>query len=233
MNRFEFYQKHYFFELDRRTELNSSLSIPLGVFGLLSGALVYLVSNFNFAWDTFTYIFLILVAGAVVSILLVVYFLLRAYWSYDYMYMTDTEVIRNYENELTNYYKRNGQKNVSDLVDKELDDMLIHKYSEAGTHTAANNAKKSATLRKSNSAIVALVIFLLLLSPVFFVNNQLHAISRSKVNSEEPMGKQKETGNDKHVEKSEKPLEKPKEPPNKLLNEFSEKEKKGKQNLNE
>ena len=196
--------------------------------GLLSSALVYLVSTFSFEWNTVTYFFISLTLGAVSSAILVIFFLVRAYWNYKYEYITDTEVIRNYEIELKSYYEKVGVEKIGQIVNKEIDEMLVHKYAAAATYNAANNAKKAANLNKANAAIVAVIVFLFLSTPFFILNYTAHKLPKPNTHSEVPMAQNQDSEKNKKPEEIKKPPEKPKEPPNKWVHEFSEEEKKNK-----
>lgn len=173
MDKFEFYQKQYFFELERRQELNSSLSISIGVVSLLIGAIFYLISNFIYHYFILSYFFIVFIVCSIVSILFVIFFLISAYWNYTYRYISDTEIIREYENKLINYYESIKKEDITNLVNKEINDMLIRKYSASATYNAKNNAKKSVNIHRSNTAIVILVICMFFACLLFFVNIQL------------------------------------------------------------
>lgn len=233
MNKLEFYQKHYFAELERRKELNDFLSIPVGALGLLCGALAYLVTNFSFDWNFQTAVFCFLIAGAMISILFVLWFLLHAIWRYQYCYLSFADNIRKYENDLRVYYASSKKKQIEVQLENEIEEMIIRQYAKTATSNAKNNEKKSANLYKSNMAIVFLVIFLLLSAIPFFGNHQLHKQSILKIDCEVTMGKEKTADKDKQDVKSQTPAEKPKEPEIRVLNEFSEKEVKKRERLDE
>ena len=192
MDKFDFYQKHYFYELEKHFQINNSLSIPLGVLGLLSSALGYFTTNFTIDNSWVTYAFIVTLVCAGLSILLTVYFQFRVYRKYSYDYIADPDDILNYEKELLAYHRKNNHKNVLSLVASEVEDMLIRKYSSAATYNASNNLRKSTNLRRANAALALLVIFFFLSAPLFFWNYHTHKILNN-VKSEVVMAKDQDS----------------------------------------
>src|SRR5580692_674838 len=106
---FEFYRNYYFRELDRKNEINGSLSIPIGLITALVGGLSYLITNFEYHVNFWLTIPFVLTTGAgLYFLILSVYNLIRAYTNfpgrYEYILIADVDVIEDYHEGLKEYY---------------------------------------------------------------------------------------------------------------------------------
>lgn len=168
MQPFDFSQKHYFLELERRHQITSSLSIPIGVLALLIGAITFLASNFNFDFSTLSVIFGVFLLGSISSSIVTVIQLFRSYWSYEYQYLASPIDYKQYYDSLVSYYKENSDRDANSHASKDFEETLSQNYAEAATINWRNNNQKSATLHKANTSLVWLVVFVFLSSTIFY-----------------------------------------------------------------
>jgi hypothetical protein len=227
MDSFNFYQKHYFHELERKAQITNSLSIPVGVLSLLCGVLGFYVSDFHFSLQPIPLVFPFLLLCSAIVIVLTVYFLFRSYWSYTYRYISNPDELLTFQKDLEKYYQSIGNNNPVDHALTEFEETLIRKYSNSATQNAINNDNKSSYLHKANSSLVWLVALVFLCTPIFFWNKNTVSKMESKYNiinnsGDNQMAKDsKDTPQEKPAEKPTN-VEKPKEPPDKIMREGDE-----------
>ncbi len=158
------YKNHYFYEIERRDQINNSLTIPLGVISLVSGAFLVIAKKIDYPFNTSEIIQLNLLGLTAVTLILAAIFIGRAYWGYGYAHMPRSEEIRQYCDNLKNYYINQGC-NVDDsnkLADKETLQYIDSQYSVNAEQNAKNNDIKSANLFKANGFTMTSVVFLVI-----------------------------------------------------------------------
>ena len=173
MNLREFYQTHYFHETDRRDQINTSLTIPLGVVSLVSGALLVIAKEIDYPFNSPEVIQLHFLGLTTIALTLAAIFMGRAYWGYGYAYMPSTEEIRQYLKYLENYYTNlnYSTNDASEQAVKETLEYLDSQYSINAEKNAVNNAIKSANLFKANGFTMASVVFLVISAIPYLVNS--------------------------------------------------------------
>ncbi|OPZ79191.1 MAG: hypothetical protein BWY78_00183 [Alphaproteobacteria bacterium ADurb.Bin438] len=157
-NKYDFSKNCYFKELERKNEIISSLSIPLGVITLIGGFFAHIIVNYNFNknchLDT---IFVILNIILFMVLAYSLYCLLKSANGQPYKYILPANEIQNYYNELDNYYKNEGGEN---MTLNDISSFLEEAYVEASSNNWHCNFQKSAYRYKSHiSIIIALIMF--------------------------------------------------------------------------
>ena len=222
MDNLDFYQKHYFHELERRHQVTTSLSIPVGILVILIGAVTYFVSSFKFAPDVETAIFALFLTGAAVGILYCIVFLFRSYWSYEYQYLASLVDFLDYQTKLNEYYRLKSPKKAVQLTHDEFRKRIAERYAHAATRNAANNRQKSASLHKANTGLVWVVCFVLAASPIFYWQ-QYNNTKLVSSNSEVQMSKSDSNKGKQDKPESKPEPQKPEPPQNVNLRESEEK----------
>lgn len=172
-DKFDFYQDYYFRELNRRNEINSSLSIPIGLITALVGGGSYLITNFEYhvsLWLTIPFIVTILIG--MVFLVLSVYNLIKAYTNfpgrYYYILIADNEVIEKYRQDLKAYYAANPS--LPDASEEEFEQYLIANMVK---YTGANQKNNRRKTKFSYNCEKHLIISLIVVSiglPFFSIN---------------------------------------------------------------
>lgn len=169
MNRFDFFQKHYFFELERRHKITSSLSIPVGVLVVLIGAITYLLNNYQFEQDLYSFAIAFFLLCSIISAIFTIIYLFRSYWSYVYQYLSSPTEYKQYYDELVTYYQENDTEDYERLAKRDFEEALSENYASATDLNWRNNNRKSATLHKANTSLVWLVIFTFISFVIFYI----------------------------------------------------------------
>lgn len=233
MNRFDFYQRHYFHEFERKDHLLDALSVPLGILSLLVGGFAYYLVGFQYGGTFDTILFVICLAVAAVLITVIVAFLVRSYWNFTYHFISDTQEVHEFDDANITYWKSRSPKSFQRKADGELQEMLVRKYSRAATLNAANNDRRSANLHRANTATICLVVVFFLTSPVYFWNSFTNRKPAQQTMPGMLMSKDDDSKKPAKPTEAEKKPEKPKEPPDKMLREFDERRTRDTKELND
>lgn len=163
MDRFEFYKELYFKELERKENLNNSLSTPIT---LITGGIVviyFFLSVFDFTisvWLSITFI-LLLSANSIVLIFSS-FFLASAYAKvipfskpYGYLYMADPISLEDYYKSLIEYYQKIGQKDhLEEISGKDLETHVNELLCEYTKSNSEQNDRKTLKMTRSKRCIM-------------------------------------------------------------------------------
>ena len=168
----EFYQTHYFHETDRRDQINNSLTIPLGVISLVSGAFLVIAKEIDYPFNFSEIIQLSFLGLTALVLISAAVFLGRAYWGYGYAHMPRTEEIRQYYENLKNHYVnlKHSEEDAIKLAHEETLQYVDSQYSVNAEQNAGNNDIKSANLFKANGFTMASVVFLVISAVPYVIN---------------------------------------------------------------
>jgi len=181
-DKFDFYQDYYFRELNRRNEINGSLSIPIGLITALVGGGSYLITNFEYhvaLWLTVPFIAVMLVGLGFLG--MSVYNLIKAYTNfprgYNYIYIADNDDIEKYRQELKAFYADNPS-----LPDSSEEDFEQYLISSMVKNTGANQRNNKRKMKFGYNCEKHLIIALILVSaslPFFSVNYWLKPVKKT------------------------------------------------------
>jgi hypothetical protein len=132
-------------------------------------------------------LFIILLGGAIFFAVLIVYYLIRAFYHYEYVYLPFPKEI---EKDLLNiekyysdkYYQKLSKINKKDLIDKDENELLNTYFKDCITENIRRNDKKAAYLHKSSTTLIILLILLMLSASIFFIKfNSIENIQNVKI----------------------------------------------------
>jgi|GEM_PF-3131650 len=160
----------YYYELERKENIYSSFSLPVGVTSLLFGIAIYYAQGISLAIiDLWTILFIVCYTGFFLSLICTIYFLLRALYKYRYSYLPTPQTIENYVSELRTYHlelkeynKENNPIETDELLKVDLQEVLINLYIKCSERNTNNNDMKITYRHKSHTSIIASLIFLLI-----------------------------------------------------------------------
>lgn len=172
MNDFEFYKHIYDRELNRRSKLDESINVIVGIVSLLIGFISYFFSNEKY----FKYIqcniplwilFLIIILFIAISIL----FLVKSYNNYlrgfNYPNISYLKSIREYQKVLLPNYNNTVDDEKKIIFEDELIDRLIRITDE---NTKINDIR-AYDLYLSKTFIILTLIFLFIISLILIIKN--------------------------------------------------------------
>lgn len=190
-----FYKDQYDKTLDRKNEINTSLSTPIGILTALMAGLYFASTNFDFDDNRFlSYSFILI---SLVSIFLLgksIYHLIRAFSDfhngYDYAYLNDTDVLDHYYQGLITFYQAQPNATLAHSVinaRKDFDEYLLQELiKSAGIKQKNNKSKIFQRFRCHQFMIYALIALSLLIIPFgidFGVNKGKDKIQKVKIDS--------------------------------------------------
>jgi len=136
-NKFEYYKENYYRELNIKSEINNSLSLPIGIISGIIAGMFYLFSNFDFRYaGLLNAIFILFLSLDFIFLIISIYYLIKAYSDfpkgYEYALLPDTNEIDLYETQLKTYYSDNK------ILDKSKDDVKEYILSQMIMNTGQN-----------------------------------------------------------------------------------------------
>lgn len=171
-----FYKDQYDRALDRKNEINNSLSTPIGILTALIAGLFYATTNFNF--DDNRILSVVFAFIGLVSIYFLsksIYHLIKAFSDlhdgYDYAYLNDTDVLDGYFKDLVAYYDviNHVVPSATDsyqYAKKDFEEYLLKEYIKStGINQKNNKAKVFERFQCNQYMIYALISLSLLIIP--------------------------------------------------------------------
>jgi hypothetical protein len=169
-----FYKDQYDKSLDRKNEINSSLSTPIGILTALVAGLFYCTTTFDFSdRPTLTIIFAIIGAVSLVLLSKSIFHLVKAlsdlHEGYDYAYLADTDDLDKYYTGLLNFYNnqpRATPASARQSAQNEFDAYLVSELiKSAGINQKNNKAKMFQRFKCHQFMIFAFISLSLLIIP--------------------------------------------------------------------
>ncbi len=224
------HKESYYFEIERKDKLNSSLSFPVGVIALLGGAVSVMSKAISLPPSDTQKVLIVLLVLAGVCLVISCYYLVRTYWGHPYKYMPYSGELLEYRKKLYEFYLASGQEEqtADSASDQELCDYIISEYAAGATFNAKSNNVKSATLFKANAFIVAVLALVVSAIPAYLYHQLTTSppIHRVELTNEEiVMTTEPEQQPAKQPERQAPPVElvKPTPPPSRVIKEHVEK----------
>jgi hypothetical protein len=169
MDRDSTFKEHYFWELQRRDSLNSSLAFPVGVVTLLFGATYAMSQTVSLELTGWNAVLLLLLVVTSVLLALGVFFLVQSYWGYTYKHMPLSAKLLDYREELVAYHKACGKIGVDAHAAAEEDfrNDLDRAYATNCEINSENNDSKSSNIFRANLYIIASIASVALCGLIF------------------------------------------------------------------
>lgn len=178
MDRLSFLIDWYHKENERRTSLNDSLNIPIGILTGLFALMFFLIKEFDFKseihlWISFS--FIVFLSASIIFWLLVVYNLFMSYnklfkgYEYDGLPFA-TQLDEQYKGLVDYYNKYKGQLNQNTTIDSLYEEQLIEMLSEYINTNVDNNDKKSEYLHVAKQFLFGCIMSIIICAIPFVIN---------------------------------------------------------------
>jgi hypothetical protein len=235
MDKFAFFKDQYYKEIDRKNDITSSFSTPIGIISALVAGIFYSLTTFDFSFHLILSLtFVGLVFASIIFLGLAIFHLIKAlsdfHDGFNYAYLNNADELDNYHRQLKEYYK---QSNIADTSDTEFDDYVLSELIKSTAINQKNNDKKIYHRFLCNKFMVSTFLVLCVLTIPFGVN---FSIKKAKPNIQNISidstlnvnlkTKQNQSLIDSAIiklykmeEENEKKVEKPLPPPTKMLTE--------------
>lgn len=150
---FEYYEKIYFYELARKEQIFSRLSIPLATIIAIAGFYSIIISGDRAVLTLGAKIwFLTILAISVVSLAIGVYFFIDALLGKMDKNMPEPNIIEKYRLDLLDYYRE--EDDTEAVVAQQIRKYYYEKYMDCATICTINNDRKSSSLYFCNIALI-------------------------------------------------------------------------------
>ena len=186
---FDFAQRTYEMEIERKDKINASLSLPAGVVALLAGVVALFVEKVPQSLPGYAgVIFAIAAIGLLIAIVVAVLFLLLAYIGRGYYYLNTPLQWRRQVRALEDYYRNNDENNIQALVEEDIKRNLLSQYEESAHENFENNRKKLDYLNNAKIAIACGLVALLISVVPYYVlthgekTHRVHVTNLKEIN---------------------------------------------------
>ena len=173
MNLRDFYKCQYELEIARKTDLTAALSIPLGVFSLLIGALVLIAKDLHAPlsnWECFTLGFVVAAAAGCV---VVAVYLFKAHTTFEYSFLPTAMKLREYHSDLVTFYLQVGhsQEAAESAAEADTLEYISEQHAINATHNSRNNDRKSGYQFLANQALMVAVALASCAGVLYVINS--------------------------------------------------------------
>ncbi len=222
----QFYKEHYFHEANRRHQLTNALAIPIGVLTVIGGALIVVAKHLDTPLtciEIFTLQFLVITA---ILLLTTIYFLIRSYFNYSYGYIATSQELKDYRDNLIEFYK--ADPNPEEKSEKDLEEYINSQYAEHTHLNVQSNDLKSYYIHKANGFLIATILVAFVSSIPYVVDTIIKPTEPQKIEiTNFNQIKENQMSEDKKPEPTKqeaipKPIEKPTPPPGRIIKESEE-----------
>lgn len=133
----------YYFELQRKQQLEASLMLPVAVLTGLGGVLFSFARSFRYGHNVKTYVFVAALTGATISLMWVVFYLIRGTHPFTYEVIPSSTELLSFYNESKDYYK---STRAEFKADEDFESEMRAAYAKASSKNRQNNISKSGFL---------------------------------------------------------------------------------------
>ncbi|MBW7989939.1 MAG: hypothetical protein FVQ84_07990 [Planctomycetes bacterium] len=171
MNTEEQYKLHkgfYEFEFQQKNFIISRLTTAYTVIIIVGGGGAYFLNNFNlYPISTLGVIFLLLFVPFALSLLTVIFYLTKCFFTYEYGYPAAATEFQRYIEDHEKRNKRVAASKKRDIRDK-VQQCLSKQYCECATILRRHNKTRIGWFLRAMQATRVAVIFLFIMTPVFY-----------------------------------------------------------------
>ncbi|MBO6806090.1 hypothetical protein [Thalassospira sp.] len=155
----EYFEKLYFYEFTRKSEIEASITSRFSVLIALLGALFFVFREYYSGINVYNIsrldvFFVVSFLASLVLISVSVAYHISAVYSVHYSFIPDSNALLSYRRELIDYHKQNGRSNPEKKANLDFCDYLTNSYAEAASRNGEKNLMKSARRHKSLQFLV-------------------------------------------------------------------------------
>jgi hypothetical protein len=160
----EIVRAHYFHEAERRRDLNSSLSIPLGVLTALFAAIVAMLGGVSAPINSAEWILLGLCTLAASAGVGAIYFVIRSYLGYSYAHPTSMGPLVVWREEALTKGIAVSQ------IEADINRIMSDQYANAAERNALNNDDKSGYIHNAGEWLTACLVLVIAAGVVYTIH---------------------------------------------------------------
>jgi len=165
---YSYAKERYLWEHTRKNELNSSITIPLGIMIVQISGLAYFFINFpKETCNKFFIIFIVLLCLSSISLILSIVCFFKHQIGYKYVYIQSPQDMENYCNRYIAAYTENNDDIDYKYIINELRETELSEYIKATENNILNNETK---IKRYRYFLLSLIITTVLLVLTLFIN---------------------------------------------------------------
>ena len=155
----DFLKELYKIEIERKHQLSISINIPIALLVVFGGVLAKIGLDFSYKYILVSCIFIIFYAFSIFFYLISIYCLIMSYYNArPYCYLTSPGILKQYYDDLCEYYVNNNEAESLEKTKIDFDALLLENYIQAIDTNLNNNDTKS---RYINDAVLYIIITLI------------------------------------------------------------------------
>lgn len=147
----------YYFELQRKQQLEASLMLPVALLTGLGGVLFSFARSFTYGGNAKTYVFATALSGATISLMWVVFYLIRATHPFTYEVIPSSTELLSFYDQSKDYYRSIAAEF---KADEDFESEMRGAYAKASSKNRQNNISKSGFLYRAQMGLVCGAVFL-------------------------------------------------------------------------
>jgi hypothetical protein len=171
MDIFDFFKRQYYFEINRKQELLSSMAIPILILSAVGGMVGYYLNNFIYKQQILNIFFLFFILVTVFFFILASIFLTRSYLGYSYKYIPFSNELLKYFNDLQTYYKNKGTNKSMEDFENNMIEIFAHNTKK---NTWNNDSKSEFFYKSMKFSICAFFSAVFCFIPFFISSNTIN-----------------------------------------------------------
>jgi hypothetical protein len=149
------FHKLYSQELERRAAIQGDTNVPLGVLALLGSGMIVLLREYRTGSAVLDAVFWSGFATGCAAYAVAIYLVVRSFHPYTYRHLSFPSELKRYHNGLRAHYTALGTPL---LAEREFEEYVERLLIEATDRNAANNVNRAEYLRKTNRAMILVLV---------------------------------------------------------------------------
>ncbi len=142
----DFYKERYYREIERKNEITSSFSTPIGIISALVAAVSYMFTSFDFSISIWINIFFILLTiSSIILLGIAIYNLIKAlsdfHNGFQYAYLNNADKLDDYHKELKKFHAAAIATNT--IPDDEFEEYILSELIKSSSINQTNNDTKT------------------------------------------------------------------------------------------
>lgn len=157
MDLFQLYEQHFFFEIQRKDELDGKLGMPVGVLTILIGGATAMATKVHAPWTAASLILSLALICVLLTAGVTVFYLIKAYMNPAYCFVSTLVELEHYRVSLEEYFRK---VDTGETAEETFSMDMLHKYARAQDHNSKINDRKSKFLRTASGWLIATLVAL-------------------------------------------------------------------------
>jgi hypothetical protein len=173
---FEFTQRLYFFELGRKQQLESNISLPTGAIVAAFGVLGYYFTHFKFGGEVYKtvymveFVFLLSAAASALLLMFATYWCFQAAVGSTYQYLPGAETLRQYHLSLEDWYRSSSKKTFKTLASSDFEAYLVENMARCSQLNWNTNLIRSEELHRTKRNTVLGLVALAICAVCYYID---------------------------------------------------------------